>query len=100
MPRSEAIGVVPHSLMVYDWIHVNGWNAIHAIGKRTCEKAQLEIRHIAWAMAKYIKTAMPIFEGFVEPQCVTYGKCPEKDPCDYLEKRKRKTVKHDGLHID
>src|SRR3989344_1512007 len=63
IPAQEAIGVVPHSLMVYDWIHVNGWNAIHAIGKRTCEKAQLKIRRIAWAMANQIKTAMPIFEG-------------------------------------
>ncbi len=93
IPKSEAIGVVPHSLMIYDWIHVNGWNAIHAIGKRTCTKAQLEIRRIAWAMAQEIKKAAPIFDGFVEPQCVTYGKCPEKEPCDYVERKKARENK-------
>ena len=88
VPMSEAIGVVPHSLIIYDWIHVNGWNAIHSIGKRTCVKAQLEIRRIAWAMARQIRKAAPVFDGFVEPQCVTYGKCPEKEPCDYIERKK------------
>jgi thymidylate synthase ThyX len=90
IPMSEAIGVVPHSLMIYDWIHVNGWNVIHAIGKRTCAKAQLEIRRIAWTMARQIRKATPIFDGFVEPQCITYGKCPEKEPCDYVERKKKK----------
>jgi len=93
VPMAEAIGVMPHSLMIYDWIHVNGWNAIHAIGKRTCEKAQLEIRRIAWSMARRIRKTAPIFEGFMEPQCITYGKCPEKEPCDYLERRKKKENK-------
>jgi len=86
IPKQEAIGVIPHSLMVYDWVHVNGWNAIHAIGKRTCTKAQLEIRKIALKMAEYIEAVAPIFQGYVEPQCVTYGKCPEKDSCGYNEK--------------
>jgi len=93
IPMSEAIGVVPHSLMIYDWIHVNGWNAIHAIGKRTCAKAQLEIRRIAWAMARQIRKGAPIFNGFVEPQCITYGKCPEKEPCDYVERKKARKKK-------
>lgn len=94
VPMSEAIGVVPHSLMIYDWVHVNGWNAIHAIGKRTCAKAQLEIRRIAWTMARQIRKAVPIFDGFVEPQCVTYGRCPEKEPCDYVERRKAREEKN------
>ncbi|MCX6813031.1 MAG: FAD-dependent thymidylate synthase [Candidatus Azambacteria bacterium] len=94
IPKSEAIGVVPHSLMVHDWIHVNGWNAIHSIGKRTCTKAQLEIRRIAWAMARHIKKSAPIFDGFVEPQCITYGKCPEKEPCDYVERKKAREKKN------
>ncbi len=90
VPESEAIGVVPHSLVVWDWIHVNGWNAIHAIGKRTCKKAQLEIRRIAWKMAQKIKRAAPIFDGFVQPQCVIYGKCPEIDGCGYGDRMKNK----------
>jgi len=90
IPESEAVGVVPHSLVVWDWIHVNGWNAIHAIGKRTCKKAQLEIRRVAWRMAQEIKRVAPIFDGFVQPQCVIYGKCPEIDGCGYGDRMKKK----------
>ena len=60
IPRSEAIGIIPHSLEIYDLIHVNGWNAIHSIGKRTCVKAQWEIRSIAKEMANYIKEKNPV----------------------------------------
>ena len=68
VPRSEAIGVIPHSLKIYDWVHINGWNAIHSIGKRTCIEAQWEIRAIAKKMAKDIKKAIPAFEKWAEPQ--------------------------------
>jgi thymidylate synthase ThyX len=73
--------------MVWDWIHINGWNAIHAIGKRTCAKAQREVREIAWTMARCIRKVAPVFDGFVEPQCVNYGKCPERSSCGYGENK-------------
>lgn len=88
IPASEAIGVLPHSLKIYDWIHVNGWNAIHAIGKRTCAEAQWEIRKIAQSIAKDIKKAIPAFKPWAEPQCITYGKCPEIKDCGYYKKKK------------
>lgn len=88
VPKEEAIGVVPHSLKIYDWIHVNGWNAIHSIGKRTCLEAQWEIRIIARKMAKDIKEAAPAFRNWAEPQCITYGKCPEIKDCGYYKKKK------------
>ncbi len=87
IPQSEAVGVIPHSLKIYDLIHINGWNAIHSIGKRICTAAQWEIRGIAWAMAKTIKKVCPAFEKWVEPQCITYGKCPEIEDCGYYKKR-------------
>ncbi len=90
VPAEEAIGVLPHSLLVYDLIHVNGWNAIHSIGKRRCEKAQREVRRIAKCMAKHIERVAPVFRGFVEPQCVNYGRCPEKDSCGYGDRMKKK----------
>jgi len=88
IPESEAVGVLPHSLKIYDWIHVNGWNAIHSIGKRTCTEAQWEIRLIARKMAKDIKEAIPAFQKWAEPQCITYGKCPEIKDCGYYKKSK------------
>lgn len=86
IPKSEAIGVLPHSLKIYDWIHINGWNIIHSIGKRTCTEAQWEIRLIARKIAKNIKKVIPAFENWAEPQCITYGKCPEIKDCGYYKK--------------
>lgn len=89
IPKSEAVGVIPHSLEIYDLIHVDGWNAIHSIGKRTCNEAQWEIRDIARYMANKIKENNPDLGKYAEPQCIIYGKCPERNPCGYLESRKR-----------
>lgn len=83
----EVIGVVPHSLRTYDIIHINGWNAVHSIGKRTCTEAQWEIRDIAKQMAKYIKVVAPEIGKYAVPQGITYGKCPEKKSCGVCFKK-------------
>ncbi|MDO8558906.1 MAG: FAD-dependent thymidylate synthase [bacterium] len=88
IPRSEAIGVIPHSVRVYDWIHINGWNALHSIGKRTCVEAQGEIMRIARQMADCIKKEIPAIGRWSEPQCITYGYCPEIRDCGYYKKKK------------
>jgi thymidylate synthase (FAD) len=87
VPRQEAIGVVSHALVVYDLIHVNGWNAIHAIGKRTCTEAQWEIRSIAKEMAKNIDDENPALGKYAKPQGITYGRCPEKKSCGLCTKK-------------
>ena len=81
----ESLCVLPHSLMVYDLIHMNGWNAIHSIGKRTCVTAQWEIRHIARKMAEAIKADWPGLGKFTVPQGINYGECPERKNCDYCD---------------
>ncbi len=89
VPKGDAVGVVPHSLKIYDWIHINGWNAIHSIGKRACPEAQWEIRRIARDMATKIKIAHPDLADYTEPQCMTYGKCPEIKDCGYPTKKNK-----------
>lgn len=81
IPRAEAVGVVPHSLIVYGLIHVNGWNAIHSIGKRTCTEAQWEIRAIAKEIARIIRERNTALGAVVAPQGEIYGRCPERKPC-------------------
>ncbi len=83
---SEAIGVVPHSLKIVTLIHINGWNTIHSIGKRTCVEAQWEIRNLAWKMAKIVKNKFPVLGKWVGPQCITYGDCPEVKNCGYFQR--------------
>lgn len=89
IPEKEAIGVIPHSLKIYTAIHLNGWNVIHSIGKRTCVEAQWEIRQIAWQIAKRIKEEFPALGRWAEPQCITYGKCPEPRDCGYYKRKKK-----------
>ncbi len=84
--RNDAVGVVPHALMVYDLIHINGWNALNAIGKRTCTEAQWEIREIAEGIALEIGKRNPRLFAFLGPQCKLYGICPEKKPCSRFKK--------------
>ena len=86
IPACEAVCVIPHSLKIFDLIHINGWNALHSIGKRTCVEAQWEIRGVAWSMARYIKHTLPALGRWVEPQCITYGKCPEVKDCGYYKR--------------
>ncbi len=86
VPQQEAIGVVPHSLTIYDLIHINGWNAIHSIGKRTCTQAQWEIRNLANAITKSIRKTNPVLGTYVYPQGVIYGECPERNSCGTCEK--------------
>lgn len=84
--RNDAVGVVPHALMIYDLIHINGWNALNAIGKRTCTEAQWEIRELAEGIALEIGKRNPRLFAFLGPQCKLYGICPEKKPCSRFKK--------------
>lgn len=83
----ETIGVLPHALKVTDLIHINGWNAIHSIGKRTCTEAQWEIRGIAKEMARSIKEVCPEIGRYAVPQGIIYGKCPERKSCGLCDKK-------------
>jgi thymidylate synthase ThyX len=82
----EALGVLPHALKVVDLIHINGWNAVHSIGKRTCTEAQWEIRHIAKEMATRINDVCPEIGKYAVPQGIIYGKCPERKSCGLCDK--------------
>ena len=92
IPKSEAFNLLPHSLKIYDLVHINGWNAIHSLGKRTCSKAQWEIRGIADKAVQIIKKQYPELGRYVGPQCMTYGYCPESKPCGRLKKVKEVTA--------
>lgn len=85
--NSESVGLIPHAFAIYVLAHIDGWNAIHSIGKRTCKEAQWEIRGIAWEMAKIIRKEFPALGKWVKPQCIAYGKCPEKEDCGYYKKK-------------
>lgn len=82
----EVQGLIPHALEVYDALHVNGWNAIHSIGKRTCKNAQWEIREKAKYMARKIREVAPEIGKYSLPQGMIYGGCPERENCGTCKK--------------
>ncbi len=85
IPKKEIIGIVPHALMISDFVHINAWNAIHGIGIRTCPKAQWEIRKKAWEMVAIINSICPALGNWLGPRCLSYGDCPEGKECIFFK---------------
>jgi len=86
VPKEEAIGIIPHSLMVYDLLHVSGTNAYLFIGKRTCKEAQWEIRGIANDICTDIKKKNPAYKNIASSQGTIYRRCPERNGCPSFAK--------------
>ena len=84
----ESVLVLPQSVKIYDLIHINGWNAINSIGKRTCLEAQWEIRNICNLISKYINEISPELGKYSVPQGRIYGECPEGKKCGYCKNSK------------
>lgn len=86
IPASDAVLLAPHSLLVYDLVHLDGWNILHSLGKRLCMEAQWEIRGAARGMAAELaRTASPLAK-WARPQGALYGVCPERQPCGLCDK--------------
>lgn len=86
LPAADAVLLAPHSLMVHDLVHLDGWNVLHSLGKRLCTEAQWEIRAAARAMAAELNRAGSPLARCARPQGVLYGVCPEREPCGLCEK--------------
>lgn len=86
IPACDAVLLTPHSLIVQDLVHLDGWNVLHSLGKRLCTEAQWEIRAAARAMAAELKRAGTPLARWAQPQGVLYGVCPERNPCGLCDK--------------
>ncbi len=95
LPAKELLGYIPHNLIIYDKVHINGWNAIYMVGIRACREAQGEINHLAKQTAKIIEEKCPPLGKYSQPRGVIYGRCPDNkwDTCGYckgiLQKRNK-----------
>lgn len=81
------INVLPHSLEIYNVLHLNAWNMIHAIGKRSCQTAQTEIREISKEIINQLQSVDPDLFEFTGPQCDRLGYCPEIRCCGKSKKK-------------
>ncbi len=86
----DSLGVLPHALEIAGLIHINGWNALHSLGKRTCTQAQWEIRDLSRGFKELISCYNSDLGNRIVPQCVLYGRCPERKSCGYYSKIQRR----------
>lgn len=79
------IGVVSHAHNIYDIVRLDGWNIVGSLPTRRCIKAQWEIRRVVGNMILEVKKVNEVLPKYSLPGCITFGRCPEKYPCDYKE---------------
>lgn len=79
------VGLVSHAQNIYDIVRLDGWNIVGSLPTRRCIKAQWEIRRVVGDMILEVKKINTIIPKYSLPGCITFGKCPEKYPCEYKE---------------
>jgi len=79
------IGLVSHAHNIYDVVRLDGWNIVGALPTRRCIKAQWEIRRVVGDMILEVKKVNSVIPKYSLPGCITFGKCPEKYPCEYKD---------------
>ncbi len=79
------VGIVSHAHNLYDIVRLDGWNIVGALPTRRCIKAQWEIRRVVGDMILEVKRVNQVLPKYSLPGCITFGKCPEKYPCEYKE---------------
>lgn len=58
---------------------------IHICSLRLCSKSQLEIRHLIKEMKNEVIKEFPWLEDYLQPKCISMGKCNEQKPCGYFD---------------
>ena len=79
------VGIVSHAHNIYDIVRLDGWNIVGSLPTRRCIKAQWEIRRVVGNMILEVKKVNEVLPKYSLPGCITFGRCPEKYPCDYKE---------------
>jgi thymidylate synthase (FAD) len=74
--REDARFVLPNATETKIMITMNARELIHFFRQRLCNRAQWEIRAMAFAMLKLVKPIAPTIFRNAGPPCVN-GKCPE-----------------------
>ena len=89
------IYATPHATAIDFVSTLNARELLHFCNLRTCTRAQWEIRNLATAMLKDLKTIDPEMFKAYGPSCYTYGVCPEGRLC--CGKQKEMKDKFDNL---
>lgn len=80
VPKEDARYILPQGITTNLVLTANARELRHIFALRCCNRAQTEIRELAWKMLRLCREAAPILFNDAGPGCVR-GKCPEKKPC-------------------
>lgn len=88
IPKEDARFILP-TIKTNIVISYNARSLLHFFRLRTCNRAQWEIRSIAWQMLNLVKKVAPVIFENAGPPCETDGECPEGDlSCGKIDKIK------------
>lgn len=92
IPLEDARYVLPNATKTTIIVTMNARELLHFFRLRCCNKAQWEIKKVAWKMLRLCKEkASVIFEN-AGPSCITIGRCLEGDlSCGFWKKLQGKT---------
>ena len=74
--NEDARFVLPNACATRMIVTMNARELLHFFRLRCCERAQWEIRYVAWQMLKLAYAEAPVVFGTAGPSCVS-GPCPE-----------------------
>ena len=74
--NEDARFVLPNACETKMIMTMNARELLHFFSLRCCNRAQWEIREVAWQMLKLVKEVAPALFQNAGPGCIT-GKCPE-----------------------
>ncbi|NJE07153.1 FAD-dependent thymidylate synthase [Thermococcus sp. M39] len=81
--QEDARYILPQAVRTKIVVTMNLRELKHFFGLRTCERAQWEIREVAWKMLEEmakVEELRPIIKwAKLGPRCIQLGYCPEKD---------------------
>lgn len=78
--NEDARFVLPNATCTKLMVTMNARELMHFFELRCCNRAQWEIREMAWKMLEEVKAVAPRLFRDAGPGCVN-GVCPEKRPC-------------------
>ena len=75
--NEDARFVLPQAAESKIVLTMNCRSLLHFLELRCCERAQWEIREMAWKMLKILRAELPVIFANAGPKCERLGYCPE-----------------------
>ena len=77
IPKEDARYVLANATETKIIVTMNARELLHFFALRCCNRAQWEIRNLAWLMLKEVRTVAPLLFKNAGASCDVYGFCPE-----------------------